>query len=233
MPVTTPRDNRILAGLPSDDYERISRALEFAPLSLRQLITEAHAPLRHVYFPTSGLISMLREMEDGRQVEVGSVGREGIAGARALLGDRRSLFHFIAQIPGEAYRMTYEDFLRECDAVGPFRERVLRFLNALVCQLSQWVACNILHTVEQRCCRWLIMVRDRTGSDQFPLTHEFLAQMLGVRRASVTEVARTLQKAGLIRYRRGEMTILDPQGLEAAACECHRQVKEEVDRLLD
>lgn len=232
MPVTTPRDNRILAGLLPVDLERLEAALEFVSVDFRQEISGPEDSMSHVFFPTSALVSILHPMEDGRSVEVGSVGRDGVVGVRALFGDPHSPQRFVAQIPGEAYRLPFNLFAREARSPGTFHDLLLRYTGALLFQQSQWVACSILHTVEQRCCRWLVMVRDRTGRDQFPLTHEFLAQMLGVRRASVTEVARTLQKAGLIAYRRGEMTIADAPALEKAACECYRRVKAEFTRLL-
>lgn len=232
MPVTTPRDNRILGSLPPAEFDRLAAALELVSLDFKEVLAEPQAPLRHVYFPTSALVSMLQGMEDGRSVEVGSVGREGVTGVRVFLGDGVAQQQFLTQIPGEAYRLDASMLAAEARSPGPVHDSLLRYNGALLGQLKQWVACSILHTVEQRCCRWLVMVRDRTGRDQFPLTHEFLAQMLGVRRASVTEVARALQKDGLIRYRRGEMTVLDLPRLEAAACECYRRVKAEFDRLL-
>lgn len=232
MPATTPRDNRILAGLAAADFDRLAPALEFVTLDFKQTLHERGDHMGHVYFPTSALVSILQPMEDGRHVEVASVGRDGIAGLRAFLGDPRIQQRFIAQIPGEAYRIDFDIFARESQAPGSLQDLLCRYTNALLFQLSQWVACSILHTVEQRCCRWLVLVRDRTGRDEFPLTHEFLAQMLGVRRASVTEVARSLQKAGLIDYRRGEMTVRDLPALEKSACECYSRVKAEFRRLL-
>jgi CRP-like cAMP-binding protein len=232
MSGTSPRANRILGGLPSEDYERLAPALERIRLDFKQPLLETREQPRHIFFPTTALVSIQHTVDDGRCVEVGSVGREGLAGIRAFLGDLTPFARFVAQIPGDAYRMPADVFVREARRSGPFNDQLLRYTSALLFQFAQWVACNMLHTVEQRCCRWLIMVRDRTDSDQFPLTHEFLAQMLGVRRASVTEVARTLQKTGLIRYRRGEMTILNLKGLETAACPCYARVKTEFTRLM-
>jgi CRP-like cAMP-binding protein len=232
MPSTTPRDNRILAALTSVDFERLAPALEYVHLDFKEVLRDCGESMTHVYFPTSALVSILQPMEDGRHVEVASVGRDGIAGVRSFLGDPRVQQRFIAQVPGEAYRIDFDVFSRESQAPGHLHDLLCRYTNVLLFQLSQWVACSILHTVEQRCCRWLVLVRDRTGRDQFPLTHEFLAQMLGVRRASVTEVARNLQRAGLITYRRGEMTVRDLPALEKAACECYGRVKSEFRRLL-
>lgn len=232
MPATTPKDNRILAALGSADFERLAPALQFAHLDFKQTLHEPGDTMTHVYFPTSALVSILQPMEGERHVEVASVGRDGVAGVRSFLGDPRIQQRFIAQIPGEAYRIDFDLFAQESRGAGPFNDLLCRYTNALLFQLSQWVACSILHTVEQRCCRWLVLVRDRTGRDQFPLTHEFLAQMLGVRRASVTEVARNLQKNGLINYRRGEMTVCDAAALEQAACECYGRVRTEFRRLM-
>jgi CRP-like cAMP-binding protein len=231
MPPLAPLENRILASLPAADFQRLTDHLQPVTLEARKIIYPPRSAVPYAYFPTSALISVQRGMEDGRLVEVGSIGREGLAGIRAVFGDVSPQETFMVQVPGEAYQMEAGPFIKAARAEGPFRDLVFRYTSALLSQYGQWVACNILHTVEQRTARWLTMVRDRTGMDEFPLTHEFLAQMLGVRRASVTEVARTLQKEGLIRYRRGQMSILDPHGLERAACECYRHVKRDFERL--
>jgi CRP-like cAMP-binding protein len=232
MPVTKPGDNRILAALSADELERLAPDLGPVTLDIHEELAGPADDLEYVYFPTSALVSILHSMEDRRSIEVGSVGRDGMVGLRSVLGNGHVKQQFIAQVPGEAYRLPLELFAREAKSPGPLHTLVLRYASALLYQQSQWVACSVLHTVEQRCCRWLLMVHDRTGRDQFPLTHEFLAQMLGVRRASVTEVARGLQKAGLIAYRRGEMNIVDLPALEKAACECYRRVKAEYSHLM-
>jgi CRP-like cAMP-binding protein len=171
-------------------------------------------------------------MRDGLAVEVGTIGNEGMVGTPVLLGADLSPTRAFAQVPGEALRMRTVLFKEEMQNGGPLPDLVRRYTQAMVNQISQSVACNHLHSVGQRMCRWLLMTHDWVGADEFPLTHEFLAQMLGVRRPSVSVVAGILQKAGLIRYHRGRITVLDRKGLEAASCECYEVVRKESDRLL-
>ena len=189
-------------------------------------------PIEYVYFPNSGIISLVNLTEDGGTVEAATVGNEGMVGLPLLLGTDRMIGQAITQIVGDALRMKADVFKQEVTPASPLYSLLLRYTQALMNLISQSVACNRLHSVEDRCCRWLLLCQDRVESDEFPLTQEFLAQMLGVRRASVSVVAATLQKAGLIRYRRGKITILDRLGLEAASCECYQIVKQELDRLL-
>jgi CRP-like cAMP-binding protein len=189
-------------------------------------------PIEYVYFPNSGIISLVNLTEDGGTVEAATVGNEGMVGLPLLLGTDRMIGQAITQIVGDALRMKADVFKQEVTPASPLYSLLLRYTQALMNLISQSVACNCLHSVEDRCCRWLLLCQDRVESDEFPLTQEFLAQMLGVRRASVSVVAATLQKAGLIRYRRGKITILDRLGLEAASCECYQIVKQELDRLL-
>jgi CRP-like cAMP-binding protein len=189
-------------------------------------------PIEYVYFPNSGIISLVNLTEDGGTVEAATVGKEGMVGLPLLLGTDRMIGQAITQIVGDALRMKADVFKQEVTPASLLYSLLLRYTQALMNLISQSVACNCLHSVEDRCCRWLLLCQDRVESDEFPLTQEFLAQMLGVRRASVSVVAATLQKAGLIRYRRGKITILDRLGLEAASCECYQIVKQELDRLL-
>jgi CRP-like cAMP-binding protein len=171
-------------------------------------------------------------MSDGLAVEAGTVGNEGMVGLPLYLGAETSPHRAFSQVPGEALRMRAGDFTAELARQGPLHAVLKRYNQALINQMAYSVACNRLHSVEERMCRWLLMTQDRVGAEQFPLTQEFLAQMLGVRRPSVTVVAGILQKAGLIVYSRGLITIRDRAGLEAASCECYRVVRDELDRLL-
>ena len=175
---------------------------------------------------------MLTVMEDGSAIEVGTVGNEGMVGIPILLGADRIPGQAFMQVPGSATRMTAEDFKRHVTPGTPLHNLLQRYLQALFNQVAQSAACNRLHSLEERFCRWLLMTRDRVPTDEFPMTQEFLSLMLGVHRPSVSEVAGTFQRAGIIRYTRGKMLIVDRSGLEAAACECYEVVKREFDRLL-
>lgn len=227
-----PIKNRLLSALPDSEYERLLPHLEQVSLTLKQIIYMPNEPIEYVYFPNSGIISLVNLTEDGGTVEAATVGNEGMVGIPLLLGADRMMGQAITQIVGDALRMKADVFKQEVTPASPLYSLLLRYTQALMNLISQSVACNRLHSVEKRCCRWLLLCQDRVESDEFPLTQEFLAQMLGVRRASVSVVAATLQKAGLIRYRRGKITILDRIGLEAASCECYQIVKQELDRLL-
>jgi CRP-like cAMP-binding protein len=223
--------NRLLAALPPRDYARLLPDLEVVPLPLRAVLQEADELIPHVYFPSAGVVSLLITPNGrGVGVEVGMVGREGVAGLPIFLGADSTPARWVVQAPGEALRMAADAFQAHANR-RPLRDLLLLYTNAFLAQVSQSVACNALHPVEERLCRWLLMVHARVESDQFPLTHAFLAAMLGVRRASVTEAARGLQEAGFIRYGRGRLEILDRGGLESAACNCHRAAQAELDRL--
>ena len=230
-PGRTPPVNRLLAALPPREYERLLPHLRLVPLPFRAVLQEANKPIPFVYFPVGGVISQLMPLEGaGEGVEVGLVGRQGVVGLRVFLGARSTLARWVVQAPGEAWRMRAADF-RACAARRPLRDLLLSYTGIMLSQTSQFVVCNALHPVEERLGRWVLMMHTRTESDHFPLTHAFLAAMLGVRRASVTEAARVLQEAGLIRYVRGRLDVLDRRGLESAACGCHRAAQEELDRL--
>ncbi len=228
-----PGENRLLAALPKGDHARLVPELEQVSLGVKDVLYEADAPITHVYFPLNGVMSLVIEMKDGRTVEVGTVGNEGMVGTPVFLGAEESPTRAFSQVPGDALRMRVGAFKAEVSNGGPLQDLVRRYTQAMVNQISQSVACNHLHSVEQRMCRWLLMTHDRVGGGEFPLTQEFLAQMLGVRRPSVSVVAGILQKAGLIQYHRGRMAILDRPGLEAASCECYEVVRKEFDRLLN
>jgi len=220
-----PQDNRnlLLAALPTDEYRRVAQSLESIPLKLKSVVHRAGDPVRYVYFPGGGFFSMLTVLKDGGMVEVATVGREGMVDITAVLdGNPVSSTTMVQGETDVCYRMTAETFRREMDRRGVFYELLTHWTQALVGFIMQSTACNAVHSVEQRLARWLLMARDRMESDHFPLTQEFVAMMLGASRPTVTIVAGTLQKAGLITYRRGQVTIVDRERLEAAACECYR-----------
>jgi len=224
--------NKLLSALPTQEYERLLPYMESVSLNFQQIIYAPNQSIDYVYFPNSGIISLVNITEDGRTIEAAMVGNEGMAGIPVFLGADRMPGQAISQVVGNALRMKADVFKYEVTPDTSLYNLLLRYTQALLNQISQSVACNCLHSVERRCCRWLLMCHDRVRSDQFTLTQELLSQMLGVRRASVSEVAATLQKEGLIRYNRGKITIRDRLGLEATACECYRVVKEEFERLL-
>ena len=229
-PRSIPINNRLLTALPRDEYERLLPNLETVSLAFKQVLYEPRETIDQIYFPNTGVVSLLTILEDGIAGEVGMVGNEGIVGVPLFLGVETMPFRSIVQVPGDAMRMKADVF--KSLQGNSLHDLLNRYTYALMLQISQSVVCNSYHSVEQRCCRWLLMTRDRVVSNQFPITQEFLSEMLGVRRASVTLVAGMLQKAELIRYSRGQMTILDGIGLEKASCTCYRVVKEEFDRLL-
>ena len=229
--IHVPGQNRLLVALPSDDYDRLLPHLEKVSLPLRDILYEAHGPITHVYFPLSGVVSLVIE-DSGSTLEVGIIGNEGMVGTPVFLGSERSPTRAIAQIPGEALRMEAKVFQKEMRRGGPLHGLVQRYTQTMINQISQSIVCNHRHSVEKRMCRWLLMSHDRVGADEFPLTHEFLAQMLGVCRPTVTAVAGSLQKTGLIIYHRGRITVLHRKGLETASCECYAVVANELDRLL-
>lgn len=227
-----PTGNRLLDLLPPTAADRLRPHLEAFSLGIKHVIYEPHGQISHVYFPIGGVISLVTCMEDGTTVEVATVGREGMVGLPVFLGCETGPIRAFGQIPGDALRMAAEVFRAEIGRNGPLVQVLNRYTQALFIQVAQVAACNRVHLVEQRCARWLLQTHDRVGADQYLLTQEFLAQMLGIRRAGVSEAAGLLQKAGLIRYARGRITVLDRQGLESAACECYRVVKQEFDRLI-
>lgn len=228
----TPVESQLLAAISQEEHDRLLPDLENVFLDFKQVLYEPREPISHVYFPNNAVVSLLNLMADGAAVEVGVVGYEGIVGLPVFLGIDTISGKAIVQIAGDAMRMKADVFRAEANRDGPLHRLLQRYTQALLMQVSQTAACNRFHAVEERCCRWLLMTHDRVRSDQFPITQEFLSQMLGVRRASVSLTAATLQRAGLIRYSRGKMNILDREGLEAISCECYGIVKEEFDRLL-
>jgi len=219
--------NRLLAALPAEDYARLSRELVVVPLPLKNILHRPGAQIEHVYFPGGGFLSELTVLADGGMVEVATIGKEGMAGVGAgLEGSNVPSLTMVQATTNTCYRMTASAFRREMNRHGAFYGVVTRYSQALVGLIMQSTACNAVHLVEQRLARWLLMAHDRIGTNPFPLTQEFVAMMLGAARPTVTVVAGTLQQAGLITYRRGNVTIVDRKGLEAASCECYRAVTE-------
>jgi CRP-like cAMP-binding protein len=232
----SPRDNqnRLLAALPADEYKRIAQSLDTIPLKLKSVVHRPGDRVEHVYFPGGGFFSMLTVLKDGGMVEVATIGREGMVGITAVLdGNPVSSTSMVQGETDICYRMKADVFRREMDRRGAFYEVLTHYAQALVGFIMQSTACNAVHSVEQRLARWLLMARDRMESDEFPLTQEFAAMMLGASRPTVTIVASTLQKAGLITYRRGHLTIVDGERLEAASCECYRTTTELLDAVTE
>ncbi len=225
-------ENRLLAILPTEEYERLLPHMESIFLPLKQILYEMNEPIEYVYFPKNGIVSLVTIMEDGATAEIATVGNEGMIGVPVFLGADQIPGQAFSQVPGESMRMKAQEFKTFVTPGSPLYKILQRYTQTLFNQIAQSAACNCLHSIEKRFCRWLLMTRDRVQSDEFLLTQEFLAQMLGVRRASVSEVASIFQKAGMISYRRGQMRILDRTALEAASCECYAKVKQEFERLL-
>jgi CRP-like cAMP-binding protein len=222
-PPPTGNPNRLLAALPTADYARILPSLTVVPLKLKDILHKPGDPIRDVYFPGGGFCSMLTVLEDGSMVEVATIGREGLVGVSAVLDG--TPVTSAAMVQGETdicYRMKVDAFRREIERRGAFHELTAHYAQALFGFVAQSTACNAVHSVEQRLARWLLMARDRMDSDEFPLTQEFVAMMLGASRPTVTVVAGTLQKSGLIKYRHGRVTIVDRDKLKAASCECYK-----------
>jgi CRP-like cAMP-binding protein len=222
--------NRLLAALPPSAYASLKPQLEIVSLDFRQTIYEPKQQITYVYFPLDSLISLFTVM-GSTAAEVGMVGNEGMVGLAVFLKSNTTPFKAIVQIPGEAMRMKADVFKQAVNQISSLSSLLHRYTFTLIIQIAQSAACNSYHTVEQRCCRWLLTMHDSAKADQFLITQDFLSQMLGVRRASVTEVAGKLQKAGLISYSRGQMQIIDRRGLETSACECYALVKSEFNRL--
>jgi len=201
-------------------------------MEYRRPLYNAFEPIEFVHFIESGVGSLVLTMANGQAAEVGTIGNEGFVGLPVLLGDDSGPTSIYVQVPGEGLRMKAKTFREELERSAPMRATMLRYAHAFFNQVAQSAACASLHPLEQRCCRWLLMTHDRMQSDEFLLTHEFLAMMLGVRRAGVTVAAAGLKRAGLIRYKRGSVTIIDRGGLEQRSCECYGVSKREFDRLL-
>lgn len=224
--------NRLLALLSAKDYGRLRPHLTRAPLTYRQSLYEANKPLDTVYFIETGVGSLVNTMSNGQAAEVGTIGNEGVVGLPIVLGDAQAPTSVYVQVPGEGVSLPATRFKTELAASATMRAVMLRYTHALFNQVAQSAACNHFHDIEQRCCRWLLMTHDRMESEEFLLTQEFLAMMLGVQRTGVTRAASALQRRGLIEYTRGMVTILDRRGLRNLSCECYAVSKKEFDRLL-
>ena len=225
-------ENRILAALPQQEYQRLLPKMEKVFLEYHQPLFEPDQRIEHVYFPDSGVVSLLNVMENGDTAEVGLVGYEGIAGLPVFLDADSVSSLAVVQIEGEGMRMKTKDFREEANRQGPLHRLLQRYTQTLLMQVSQSAACNRFHSMDERFCRWILMSHDRVRKDTFPMTQEFVSQMLGARRPTISVVAAMLQKAELIRYSRGKMTVLDRKGLETGSCECYRIVKNDFDRLV-
>ena len=223
--------NRLLGALPGEDFERMRPHLETVSLKLSEVLHRTDDHVEHVYFPVDSIVSLLTDLEDGDGMEVGMVGKEGMVGISVALGVERASKVATVQRAGAALRMKAARLKEEFDRREGLHELTLRYTHALMSQISQSVVCNVRHQAAGRLARWILMFQDRAETDELYLTHEFMANMLGVRRSTVGEIAEELQSAGLISYHRGHIRILDRQGLIDLTCECYPTVKEEFDRL--
>lgn len=224
--------NRLLGQLEAGAIDRLRPQLQPVQFDYRKVLYEAGSAIDFIYFPLSGVTSLVKTMEDGGAAEVGTVGNEGIVGVPMLFGEDASPTTVHVEVPGEGLRLPARAFRDVLSRSQSTQELMRRYAYALFNQISQVVACNLFHEVEQRCARWLLMAHDRMPGDDFMLTHEVLSLMLGVRRSSVTVAAGRLSEAGLIEYRRGHVTIRDRAGLERRSCECYHAIQQEYDRLL-
>jgi CRP-like cAMP-binding protein len=225
--------NLLLACLPRDVYARIEGDLKPVSLSRGEVLHRPGEIIRTLYFPITCLISITVTMGEGETVETGAVGRREVVGINAFMGGRETTqTEYVVQVSGEALKIAADPLKEEFNRNAEMRALMLKYTQAFIAQISQNVACNRTHTLEQRCARWLLEVRERIESEELPLTHEFIAEMLGARRAGVTEVAVRLRERGLIEYTRGHIHVTDVPALEATSCECYMVLKEEYDRLL-
>src|SRR5512132_1531922 len=224
--------NHLLDALPKGDYERLVANLELVPMDLGAVLYEPGARMRYVYFPTTSIVSLLYVMEDGASAEIAIVGNEGILGISLFMGGETTPSRAVVQSAGHAFRLKAELLKNEFGRYGPTMHLLLRYTQAIITQMAQTAVCNRHHSVDKQLCRWLLLSLDRLASNEPSMTQELIANMHGVRREGVTEAAGKLQDAGLIRYRRGKITVLDRVGLEARTCECYQVVKTEFDRLL-
>jgi CRP-like cAMP-binding protein len=230
-PLRSSEANRILRALSDKQRAQVAPDLESVCLQARQVVAAPEEPTRYVYFPRNAVLSLLVPMEDGTAVEGAILGNEGVVGLQVFLGEGAATEEIVVQVPGEAARMRAIDFRIALASSGELQTLLHRYSLALMTQLARTAGCNVLHSVEKRAARWLLMCRDRAGRDSFPLTHECLASLLGVRRASVSVAAEALQNAGMIGYQRGTITVLDVERLEAASCEDYLLCRAGYDRV--
>ena len=228
----SPMQNHLLAALPEAEFGRLSAHLELVPMPLGEALYESGGRLQHVYFPTTSIVSLLYVLEDGASAEIAVVGNEGILGIALFMGGETTPSRAVVQSAGYGYRLKAQLLKNEFNRAGPVLHLLLRYTQALITQMTQTAVCNRHHSVEQQLCRWLLLSLDRLSTDSVTMTQELIANMLGVRREGVTEAAGNLQRAGLIRYSRGRIEVLDRPGLEQTVCECYAVVRVEFDRLL-
>jgi CRP-like cAMP-binding protein len=227
-----PNQNRLLAALPTAEFERLAPHLEPVELLLGDVLYESGGLLQHVYFPTTAILSLHYVMENGASSEIAGVGNEGMLGISLFMGGNTTPSRAIVQTGGDGYRLNVQLMQQEFKRAGPMQQLMLRYTQALITQMSQTAACNRHHSLVQQLCRWLLLTLDRMPTNELIMTQELVASMLGVRREGVTEAAGNLQQAGVISYRRGHITVLDRVGLESKVCECYTVVKKEYARLL-
>ena len=227
-----PRQNQLLAALPPDIQRNWMPLLEAVALPLGKVLYESGSTMRHVYFPTTAIVSLLYVLEDGASAEIAVVGHEGIVGISLFMGGESPPSRAVVQSAGRGYRLPARALMQEFDQAGAVMHLALRYTQALITQMAQTAVCNRHHSLDQQLCRWLLLSLDRLPSSDLVMTQELIANMLGVRREGVTEAAGNLQRAGLIRYQRGRISVLDRAGLEQRTCECYAVVKKEYARLL-
>jgi CRP-like cAMP-binding protein len=231
-PPNDPRQNRLLAALQVDECAHIYPRLELVPMPLGFVLQEAGIQMRHVYFPTTAIVSNFNVMENGASCEIAIVGNEGIVGVPLFMGGGSTPSQAVVLSAGHAYRLPGQVLKDEFNLAGPMQRLLLRYTQALLTQMAQTAVCNRHHSLEQQFCRWLLLSLDRLPSNELTMTQELIANMLGVRREGITEAAGHMQKAGLIEYHRGHISVLDRTGLEARTCECYEVVRTEYERLL-
>ena len=235
MAQKTRRENLLLAALPQEERDRLDPFLEHVEMQVGQPITEPDEPIPYLYFPYDAVTSTTQEMSDGTMLETGLMGIEGLAGVQVWLGQRTTAATTFVQVPGTAHRMTSENFIREVrdNPSSPLNTLIRSYMHAFLILTSMVAACNRLHAIDQRLCRWLRMTYNRARRTEYPLRHEFLSQMLGVQRPTLSTAASMLQRAGLITYRYGKLTITNPDGLVAGACECYGVMEAQFDKMFD
>jgi CRP-like cAMP-binding protein len=228
----SPNQNHLLAALPTAEFDRLAPHLELVPMLLGQVLYEPGGQMQHAYFPTTAIVSLQYVMESGASAESAGVGNEGVVGISLFMGGDTTPSSAVVQTAGHGYRLESRLLKQEFSRAGAMQSLLLRYTQALITQMFQTAACNRHHSVEQQLCRWLLLTLDRLPSRELVMTQELVASMLGVRREGITEAAGKLQLDGIVRYRRGHLSVLERAGLESRACECYAVVKTEIDRLL-
>ncbi len=228
----SPNQNHLLAALPTAEFDRLAPHLELAPMLLGQVLYDPGGQMQHAYFPTTAIVSLHYVMESGASAESAGVGNEGVVGISLFMGGDTTPSSAVVQAAGHGYRLDSRLLKQEFSRAGAMQSLLLRYTQALITQMFQTAACNRHHSVEQQLCRWLLLTLDRLPSRELVMTQELVAGMLGVRREGITEAAGKLQLAGIVRYRRGHLSVLERSGLESRACECYAVVKKELGRLL-